>query len=190
MRPLLKALTDFWDIIRGGCGSFLRDFGNQDLMRGLIAGVRFLLEKAECLTREAPLVQRYDGLRRNRKALLADLSSLVKSAKRLQELANGAPRDEEVEQVLDDMLLKSFRIVTRGVRFLDVWNEHVGLTRAILDLEPNAEDTYGSPVQTPSTETFSISDRSTTASTERNWSRPIHSQASNYGENSTYSGYT
>ena len=40
---LLKALTDFWDIIRGGCGSFLRDFGNQDLMRGLIAGVRFLL---------------------------------------------------------------------------------------------------------------------------------------------------
>jgi hypothetical protein len=142
------------------------------------------------LTRESSLVQRYDGLRRNRKALLADLSSLVKSAKRLQELANGAPRDEEVEQVLDDMLLKSFKIVTRGVRFLDVWNEHVGLTRAILDLEPNAEDTYGSPVQTPSTETFSISDRSTTAATERNWSRPIHSQASHYGENSVYSGYT
>ncbi|XHG00580.1 hypothetical protein AWENTII_004014 [Aspergillus wentii] len=43
MRPLLKALTDFWDIIRGGCGSSLRDFCNQDLMRGLIAGVRFLL---------------------------------------------------------------------------------------------------------------------------------------------------
>ncbi|EEA27944.1 Ras guanine nucleotide exchange factor bud5 [Talaromyces marneffei ATCC 18224] len=190
MRPLLKALTDFWDIIRGGCGTFLRDFGNQDLMRGLIAGVRFLLEKAECLTREAPLVQRYDGLRRNRKALLADLSSLVKSAKRLQELANGAPRDEEVEQVLDDMLLKSFKIVTRGVRFLDVWNEHVGLSRAILDLEPNVEDTYGSPVQTPSTESFSISERSATASTERNWSRPIHSQASNYGENSANSGYT
>lgn len=43
MRPLLKALTDFWDMIRGGCGTSLRDFGNQDLMRGLIAGVRFLL---------------------------------------------------------------------------------------------------------------------------------------------------
>lgn len=122
--------------------------------------------------------------------MLADLSSLVKSAKRLQELANGVPRDEEVEQVLDEMLLKSFKIVTRGVRFLDVWNEHVGLTRAILDLEPKAEGTYGSPVQTPSTETFSISDRSATAATERNWSRPIHSQASNYAENSVYSGYT
>ena len=43
MRPLLRALTDFWDIIRGGCGSSLKEFGNQDLMRGLIAGVRFLL---------------------------------------------------------------------------------------------------------------------------------------------------
>lgn len=43
MRPLLKALTDFWDIIRGGCGTSLMDFGNQDLTRGLIAGVRFLL---------------------------------------------------------------------------------------------------------------------------------------------------
>lgn len=46
MRPLLKALTDFWDIIRGGCGSSLKDFGNQDLMRGPIAGVRFLLVSA------------------------------------------------------------------------------------------------------------------------------------------------
>lgn len=43
MRPLLKALTDFWDVIRGGCGSSLEEFGSQDLMRGLIAGVRFLL---------------------------------------------------------------------------------------------------------------------------------------------------
>lgn len=57
MRPLLKALTDFWDIIRGGCGSSLKDFGNQDLMRGPIAGVRFLLvsisrmaNKSRCLT--------------------------------------------------------------------------------------------------------------------------------------------
>lgn len=43
MRPLLKALTDFWDIIRGGCGFPLNDAGNQDLVRGLIAGVRYLL---------------------------------------------------------------------------------------------------------------------------------------------------
>lgn len=41
MQPLLQALTDFWDIIRGGNPSTY--FGNQDLVRGLIAGVRFLL---------------------------------------------------------------------------------------------------------------------------------------------------
>ena len=54
MRPLLKALTDFWDIIRGGCGSSLKDFGNQDLMRGPIAGVRFLLV-SQSLGKEKPL---------------------------------------------------------------------------------------------------------------------------------------
>jgi RasGEF domain/RasGEF N-terminal motif len=128
------------------------------------------------------LVQEYDGLRRNRKALLADLSSLVKSAKRLQELANGTPRDDEVEQVLDEMLLKSFKIVTRGVRFLDVWNEEVGLSRAIDDLEPSVQENYDTPELTPSTETFSLSDRSVTVIPERNWSRPLLSQASNHAD--------
>jgi hypothetical protein len=42
-QPLLKALTDFWDIIRSGSGSTLHQFSNQDYMRGIIAGVRFLL---------------------------------------------------------------------------------------------------------------------------------------------------
>jgi hypothetical protein len=32
------------------------------------------------------------------------------------------------------MLLKAFRIVTRGVRFLDAWTEYVGLNQAIQDL--------------------------------------------------------
>lgn len=43
MRPLLKALMDFWDVIRGGCGSSLKDFGNQDLVMGMRAGVLYLL---------------------------------------------------------------------------------------------------------------------------------------------------
>lgn len=43
MRPLLKALTDFWEIIEGGCKNPSSHLGNQDLVRGLIAGVRFLL---------------------------------------------------------------------------------------------------------------------------------------------------
>ncbi|KAN0085168.1 Ras guanine nucleotide exchange factor domain containing protein [Elaphomyces granulatus] len=198
MRPLLKALTDFWDIIRGGCGSSLQEFGNQDFMRGLIAGVRFLLEKSECLTREAYLVQRYDGLRRNRKALLADLSSLVKAAKKLQDVANSASFDDEIEGILDEMLLKAFKIVTRGVRFLDVWNEEVGLCRAMqeLDLPGDPRDNYDVPFTT-STDSFSISEQGAARSTvsspmdgndsrDTNWSRLNVSRASDRTDLSEY----
>ncbi|KAI3081376.1 hypothetical protein CBS147339_2694 [Penicillium roqueforti] len=157
MRPLLKALTDFWDIIRGNFGSSLKDFGNQDLMRGPIAGVRFLLEKSECLTRESALVRRFEGLRRIRKALLSDLSSLVKTAKKFQEIANGLPSEDEVEAILDEMLLKAFKIVTRGVRFLDVWNEEVGLGRTIAEMDgPNESSGQYSMPPTPASETFNL----------------------------------
>lgn len=43
MRPLLFALMDFWDTIRGGYSGSSPHFYKQDLVRGLIAGVRFLL---------------------------------------------------------------------------------------------------------------------------------------------------
>ncbi|CAG8006779.1 unnamed protein product [Penicillium olsonii] len=172
MRPLLKALTDFWDIIRGGCGSSLKDFGNQDLMRGPIAGVRFLLEKCECLKRESALVQRYDGLRRLRKALLSDLSSLVKAAKKLQEAANGSPSEDEVEHILDEMLLKAFKIVTRGVRFLDVWNEEVGLSRTIAGMDGPADGQNDLP-PTPASENFNIGEDDCP---ERNESRMLESR--------------
>ncbi|EEQ28414.1 Ras guanine nucleotide exchange factor bud5 [Microsporum canis] len=137
MHPLLKALMDFWDVIRGGNGSTLQQFTNQDYMRGMIAGVRFLLEKSECLTRDCRLVKRVDGLRRNRKALLSDLSSLVKLAKQLQDIANGRHFETCLDNIFDLMLLKAFRIVTRGVRFLDVWSEEVGLVRALDHLDNN-----------------------------------------------------
>ncbi|KAL4811629.1 ras guanine nucleotide exchange factor domain-containing protein [Aspergillus spinulosporus] len=172
MRPLLKALTDFWDIIRGGCGSPLIDFGNQDLVRGLIAGVRFLLEKSECLTRDSYLVKTQEGLRRNRKALLSDLSSLVRTTKKFQEISSGEPMQDEVEYMVDQMLLKAFRIVTRGVRFLDVWNEEVGLSRAIAELEQ--QQVQGIP-PTPTSETFaSAEDAASEVDTERKDSRMLN----------------
>ena len=43
MQPLLKALTDFWDVIRSGSLETLDLFSNQDYMKGIIAGVRYLL---------------------------------------------------------------------------------------------------------------------------------------------------
>jgi len=85
MRSLLKALLNFWDLMRSTLVNDNEMFGNQEFMKGIIAGVRYLLERTQCLTRECPLVQRNEGLRRSRKSLLSELSSLVKTAKRLQD---------------------------------------------------------------------------------------------------------
>lgn len=59
-----------------------------------------------------------ERLRRRRKALLSDLSSLAKTAKRLQEStadyvthANG----EDANHIIDEMILKAFKIVNKGV---------------------------------------------------------------------------
>ncbi|KAK2877083.1 hypothetical protein FQN49_001436 [Arthroderma sp. PD_2] len=170
MHPLLKALMDFWDVIRGGNGSTLHQFTNQDYMRGMIAGVRFLLEKSECLTRDCRLVKRVDGLRRNRKALLSDLSSLVKLAKQLQDIANGRQFETCLDNIFDLMLLKAFRIVTRGVRFLDVWSEEVGLVRALdhLDNNPNSPTTldgmFNGPLTPPVEGSFNFASQFTTSS--------------------------
>jgi hypothetical protein len=43
MRNLLKALLNFWDLLRSGMISDNEIFGNQEFMRGIIAGVRYLL---------------------------------------------------------------------------------------------------------------------------------------------------
>jgi hypothetical protein len=43
MRNLLKALLNFWDLLRSGLTSDSEVFGKQEFMRGIIAGVRFLL---------------------------------------------------------------------------------------------------------------------------------------------------
>jgi hypothetical protein len=86
--------------------------------------------------------------------------------------------------VLDEMLLKAFKIVTRGVRFLDVWNEEVGLARAMQELErPETREAFDAPLLTPPTDTFSISDRAGSVAamssvSERNRSRLNASRAS------------
>jgi hypothetical protein len=43
MRNLLKALLNFWDLLRCGLSPESEVFGNQEFIRGIIAGVRFLL---------------------------------------------------------------------------------------------------------------------------------------------------
>lgn len=76
-------------------------------------------EQTDCLTRERPLVQRHEGLRRSRKSLLSELSSLVKTAKRLTDAQKMTDMDE-VNEVVDEMILRAFKIVIKGVRFMDI----------------------------------------------------------------------
>ncbi|KAK4941323.1 Ras guanine nucleotide exchange factor bud5 [Elasticomyces elasticus] len=121
MRPLLKALTEFWDIVKAGSDSSASLFRSQDYMRGLVAGVRALLERSDCLTRDSGLVKEHEAIRSSRKSLLSDLALLVRTAKQLQQIVTTVTPNKELDIRLDDMLLQAFRIVTRAVSFFDVW---------------------------------------------------------------------
>ncbi|KAI1198573.1 ras guanine nucleotide exchange factor domain-containing protein [Nemania serpens] len=124
MASLLQALLNFWDLLRSTVTDEQDIFGNQEFMKGIIAGVRYLLESTNCLTRETPTIQKSDALRRGRKSLLSELSLLVKTAKRLQEMLRfSAHFTDEANDVIDKMILKAFKVVVRGVRFLDLLEE-------------------------------------------------------------------
>ena len=88
-------------------------------------------ENTSCLNRESSIVQSHNGLRRNRKALLSDLSSLVKSAKRLAEADNNSVTNRAAASDMDDIIMKTFKLVSRGVKFLDIWIEDIYLDQSI-----------------------------------------------------------
>ncbi|OTA08895.1 RAS1 protein [Trichoderma parareesei] len=120
MRNLLKALLNFWDLLRITTIDEGHMFQSQEFMKGLIGG-----ERTQCLNRESILIQRCDALRRCRKSLLSELSSLVKTSKQLQDLQLVAlDFPEEINDVVDQMILKAFKIITKGVRFLDVLDDN------------------------------------------------------------------
>ncbi|KEF51926.1 uncharacterized protein A1O9_11915 [Exophiala aquamarina CBS 119918] len=160
IRPLLRALTEFWDIVRCGGDSNLNLFRNQDYMRGLVAGVRALLEKSECLTRDSSLVKQHEAIRRSRKSLLSDLALLVRTAKQLQQVILAHQTHTDLDIRLDDMLLKAFRIVTRAVLFFDVWSEQVAgvVSSPSRKLDPSPES-----LNQKSTRAFAESSSATTS---------------------------
>ncbi|KAF1926076.1 ras GEF [Didymella exigua CBS 183.55] len=121
IRNLLNALTHLWDLVRDGESGNLVAFTKQDYVRGMIAGIRFFLERTDCLSRDSHLIVAHIGLRRMRKGLLGDLSTLVKTAKKLQETLHTNEDAASVFEQLDELVLKSFKLVTRAVRFLDIW---------------------------------------------------------------------
>lgn len=126
LRNLLNAMTQFWDLLGASEDANLSTFVRQDYIRGLIAGVRYLLERADCLHRDFPLVKAHVGVRRMRKGLLADLSSLVQIAKRLQETISEPFAGEVIHVLLEDLITKACKVVTRAVSFVDVWTQETG----------------------------------------------------------------
>lgn len=55
--------------------------------------------------------------------LLSDLSSFVKISKGLESLIINSSGNLDVELDLDEMVMKAFKMVTRAVKFLDVWED-------------------------------------------------------------------
>ncbi|ESZ92038.1 hypothetical protein SBOR_7568 [Sclerotinia borealis F-4128] len=154
MRNLLKALLNFWDLLRSGLTTDSEIFGNQQFMKGIIAG-----EKSDCLTRESPIVKSNDNLRKIRKALLSDLSALVKTAKQLRDFSISPPAgtdEESVNDVIDEMILKAFRIIVRGIKFLDNSDEDTRLRQPLHKVMATvAEESYVPPTPPADSTSFS-----------------------------------
>lgn len=70
-------------------------------------------------------MQSHDGIRKNRKALLSDLSSFVQTTKGYESAIRNAPQDGAVEFDMNEMIMKAFKVVTRAVRLMDVWEDHL-----------------------------------------------------------------
>ncbi|KAL9100139.1 MAG: hypothetical protein Q9163_004455, partial [Psora crenata] len=146
---LLKALTVFWDLVKSSSKEDMSLFRTSEYVRGLVAGVRYLLvggsmrahpppagwlkadhhsppqERTQCLRRECALVVSHLGIRRSRRALLSDLSAFVKVTKAVESALNGTNENGPNGIDLHELVLKAFKTVTRAVSFLDVWEEHM-----------------------------------------------------------------
>ncbi|KAK6334328.1 hypothetical protein TWF730_003543 [Orbilia blumenaviensis] len=122
MQPLLRASIAVFEECRvASNSSFIT--ASQTVVADVVNGVRHLLEITDCLTRDSENVQTDETIRKTRKVLLSELSVLVKTARRLPDELDGDELTSEAQDLIDDMILSSFRVVVRGSRFLDAWCE-------------------------------------------------------------------
>jgi hypothetical protein len=98
------------------------------------------------------LIVNHAGLRRLRKGLLGDLSSLVKIAKQLQETLQSERPTGSVYELLDDLVLKAFKVVIRAVRFLDIWSQDVAPEALFEDQDAYPEPEPTNRIPTPPAE--------------------------------------
>ncbi|KAI9884572.1 MAG: hypothetical protein M1823_003644 [Watsoniomyces obsoletus] len=144
IKTLLDALREIWARLRTEDATQGRFEPDETFVRGMIEGVRWLLEQCNCLTRDCPPVKANERLRRTRRALLADLSALVKLTKRLPDAATKDDQpftSSRAVDAIDEMTLKAYRVVMRGVRFLDLSStaEH-GVDR--MEAQPSSDALY------------------------------------------------
>lgn len=125
MRNLLDALTYTWEFVRGHEDDDPSIFLGQDYVRGMIAGIRLLLQRTNCLSREESIVKNVHTLRRARRYMLSDLSSFSKAASSLQELCQKDVSRDAFYEMLDDIVVKAFKVTIRAIRFLDSWFHHI-----------------------------------------------------------------
>lgn len=124
-------------------------------------------------------------LRKCRKSLLSELSSLVKTAKRLQETQRleNAPV-EDVNDIIDEMVLKAFRIVTKGVRFMDMLEEdrRARAPAAVTVMDTVLEESYVPPTPPADQSTFEEQSQRSTNDTD---SQPAASVAASESSETT-----
>ncbi|KAF3934768.1 hypothetical protein ABW20_dc0108280 [Dactylellina cionopaga] len=120
MQLLLKASIAVFEECRlASTAAFVT--ASQTVVADVVNGVRHLLEATDCLTRDSVNVQADDTIRKSRKILLSELSVLVKTARRLPDELDGDLLTSTAQDLIDDMILSSFRVVVRGSKFLDSW---------------------------------------------------------------------
>lgn len=89
--------------------------------------------------------------------MLSELSSLVKTAKRLQEvLRTSQLLTEDVNDIIDEMILRAFKIIVKGVRFLDLLEEERRLRApaAVTVMATVMEESYIPPTPPSDSMTF------------------------------------
>ena len=103
--------------------------------------------------------------------LLSDLSSLVKAAKRIPEYAINNSHDVvTAEDIIDEMVLRTFKIVVRGVGFLDSWYEELQSNLAEILLFGGDECSPPTPPSESVSPSVSSSSASLIVSADRNTS--------------------
>lgn len=138
-------------------------------------------------------MQSQSGIRKNRKALLANLSSFVQTTKEYENAVKTTPQGEVVEYDVNEMIMKAFKVVTRAVRFVDIWEDHLQSIDACagqMHVPPtppadhtefgNVEelDNLASPTTSHNPSAFSEHTDARRESTEQITSRPRYSRTS------------